>query len=447
MRFRFDSVDDISNNFVGWFVDDVVVTGSSAGCLQNLVLANGVITGTQMFLGPTVTLGPNLVVNGTSIEIQAVDTVTFLNGTEIGGTFSAGTGFSCPAMPGPPPVSGVASTQPPGTSLTVAIRLDGIRPGGRLIAGESVRVQATASGQVSAVDFLANGALLATDRSAPFELLFTAPAGVGSVTFSVVVHDGVGNAVSSSPVIVPIDGDLLATVRGRVVDAQGLPVAGAVVDVLSEGLQAEYFDFTTPLEEIPDLVGRTPDRVTRVTALNLRNPEGIFGVDPLGIPPIAPDYAARYTGWLTVPVAGTYTFFLGADEGARLRIDGVVMATIPGGQNQYQEVPATVDLQAGLVPVEVIFYESVGSAELQLSWAPPDMERQVIAPASLVPALRPFVTITDPNGFFSVADVPTALDDVRVQARVVEPSVSAVTSTTLELTGGQAVDIGDLVIP
>ena len=66
---------------------------------------------------------------------------------------------------------------------------------------------------------------------------------------------------------------------------------------------------------------------------------------------------------------------------------------------------------------------------------------------ALIPALRPFVTLTDASGFFSVADVPTALDDVRVQATVVEPSVSSVTSTILRLTGGQAVDIGDLVIP
>ena len=57
------------------------------------------------------------------------------------------------------------------------------------------------------------------------------------------------------------------------------------------------------------------------------------------------------------------------------------------------------------------------------------------------------MTLTDANGFFSVADVPTALDGVRVQATVVEPSLSVVTSPTLRLTGGQAVDVGDLVIP
>ena len=241
------------------------------------------------------------------------------------------------------------TTQLPDTSGDVAVLLDGLRAGGRLTVGESVRVLATPSGLVSDVDFLANGALLATDTSAPFELLFTAPAGVGGVTLSVVVHDGAGNAVLSSPVRVPIDADLLATISGRVVDAEGLPVTGAVVDILSEGLLAEYFDFTTPLEEIPDLVGRTPDRITRVTGLNLRNPDGIFEVDPLGIPPIAPDYAARYTGWLTVPVAGTYSFFLGADEGARLRVDDVVIADIPGGQHRYQEVPATVDLLGRVV--------------------------------------------------------------------------------------------------
>ena len=249
---------------------DAVQLVSSPMCLDDLVLANDVISGTQVFLRNSVTLGPNLVVDGTSVEIQAVATVTFLNDTEIGSSFAAGTGFSCPAGPGPPPVSPPVATQARDTSGDIAIQLDGLRAGGRLITGESVTVQATASGQPDAVDFLANGALLATDTSPPFELLFTAPAGVGSVTFSVVVHDGVGNAVTSPPVIVPIDADLLATVKGRVVDAQGLPVAGAAVAILSEGLLAEYFDFEAPLEEIPDQAGLTPDRVTRVTALNLR---------------------------------------------------------------------------------------------------------------------------------------------------------------------------------
>ena len=68
-------------------------------CVDHLVLANQVITGTQAFeAGNSVTLGPNLVVNGTSIDVAAGATVLFANGTEIGGTFSATVdpGLVCP---------------------------------------------------------------------------------------------------------------------------------------------------------------------------------------------------------------------------------------------------------------------------------------------------------------------------------------------------------------
>ena len=59
--------------------------------VKDLVLANDTITGTQTFTGSsTVTLGPNLVVDGTPIIITAGTGVIFTNNTAIGGTFSAG---------------------------------------------------------------------------------------------------------------------------------------------------------------------------------------------------------------------------------------------------------------------------------------------------------------------------------------------------------------------
>lgn len=68
-------------------------------CIEDLVLANDVLTGTQLFeAGSSVTLGPNLVVDGTSIDVRAGNTVIFVNGVTVRGTFSAGTdpGLACP---------------------------------------------------------------------------------------------------------------------------------------------------------------------------------------------------------------------------------------------------------------------------------------------------------------------------------------------------------------
>ncbi len=68
-------------------------------CIDDLVLDNDTITGTQTYqAGNTVTLGPNLNVDGTSIVVEAGTSVIFSNDTEIGGTFTAGTdpGLACP---------------------------------------------------------------------------------------------------------------------------------------------------------------------------------------------------------------------------------------------------------------------------------------------------------------------------------------------------------------
>jgi hypothetical protein len=65
----------------------------------DLVLDNDTITGSQLFQAlNSVTLGPNLLVNGTSIVVEGGKRVVFLNDTEIRGSFSAGinAGLFCP---------------------------------------------------------------------------------------------------------------------------------------------------------------------------------------------------------------------------------------------------------------------------------------------------------------------------------------------------------------
>ncbi len=99
--------------------------------------------------------------------------------------------------------------------------------------------------------------------------------------------------VAAEPVAVSVQPDTLTTVTGRVVDGNGNPVQGATVDLLSDGLRAEFFALAQPLVTLPDLTGRSPDRVTRATALNMRNPNGVFGLSSVIYLPAAQATSAR----------------------------------------------------------------------------------------------------------------------------------------------------------
>lgn len=77
-------------------IDDYTLTYTRVqgcgSCPSDLTLANTTLSGTQTFLADdTITLGPSLVVDGTSIDVIAGDRVVITSGTEIGGSFSAGT--------------------------------------------------------------------------------------------------------------------------------------------------------------------------------------------------------------------------------------------------------------------------------------------------------------------------------------------------------------------
>lgn len=65
---------------------------SCGGCPVNLTLANDTLSGTQSLrASSSITLGPSLVIDGTAIDVLAGDRVVISGGTEIGGSFSAGT--------------------------------------------------------------------------------------------------------------------------------------------------------------------------------------------------------------------------------------------------------------------------------------------------------------------------------------------------------------------
>jgi len=333
-------------------------------------------------------------------------------------------------------------------ALALSIFLDVPSTGQTLIEGQTIVVSTTVSGNEGpgAVAFSVNGATFATNSAPPYTMTFTVPSGVPSLTFGATVQDATGETATASPVTVSVENDPSTTVTGRVIDSSGNAVKGAVVELVSEGLQAEFFDYAIPLDALPDLSGSKPTRAARVTAIDVRNPGGIFGFDPFGLG-FAPDYAARFTGWIAISTPGPYTFFLGADEGAQLRLNGAIVIDMPTPASGYQERSATVDLVAGLTPIQITFYESTGNAQLQLSFVPPGGQRRVVAPSYLVPNPVSFAVVTDDTGTFAFRGVPTALEGVQVRATAtINGQSTSASSVRVTPVLKEGVDVGDIIL-
>jgi PA14 domain/Right handed beta helix region len=97
---------------------------------------------------------------------------------------------------------------------------------------------------------------------------------------------------------------------------------------------------------------------------------------PPGVPPT--DWSARFQTTLEAPRTGTYTFWLTADDGARLWLSGVQRVN----RWEYQEPPVnqfTLALSAGQrVPLKLEMRQGSGGAAARLEWAYPGQPRQAV---------------------------------------------------------------------
>jgi hypothetical protein len=289
--------------------------------------------------------------------------------------------------------------------------------GGSLVDGETIqiRVRAEDDAKVAEVVFLVDGVVFASDEKAPYDLTFTAPYGIRSLALAAAARDVEGNVGLSPEAAIAVIADPLTTVQGRVVDAAGKPIAGAEVSLDVSGVAAEIFPFAEPLADLPDLTGRSPAARKLVSAINFRNPGHLFGATTFG-ERLGVDFAARFRGVIHVPVAGTYEFILGSDDGARLTLAGKPVLEVPS-QGEFAEAKASVALAAGDLTLEVTYFQAVGDAELQLSYIGPDGERAVVPTAAFTPIPAPFTALTAADGSFKFEGVPTILGDVGAHVR------------------------------
>jgi YD repeat-containing protein len=300
------------------------------------------------------------------------------------------------------------SMSPPGRSAAALASGTGTAAiVGTLVAGQTVEIDiGSPAGFMPGLQFRVNGAELASSVTGWLKTYFTVPYGVSSLTLQATGQTATGQEVDSAPAQISVTLDQGLTIAGRVVDGDGRPLPGVPLTWQANGLAAEYYRFNQQLSGIPDLRGLQPARTGYVSALNFPNPQQVFGQDPMGVG-LGPSYAARFSGKLSIAVAGVYQFQFSAHLGAQLSIDGQAVTDTSGAI-------ASAPLTAGQHDMEVVYYESGGAAAVQLLWTPPGGVPGVVPPEALsFVASAGTAAIAGADGHFQVI-VPAALGGVQL---------------------------------
>src|SRR5437879_4351796 len=118
--------------------------------------------------------------------------------------------------------------------------------------------------------------------------------------------------------------------------ASCLVLAGKTVSAteLEPGLQGEYFDLGSAVEDFPKLEGKKPMLARVDKTINFRSTGPTFPGTKLDN-----RFAIRWTGKIKIPKDAVYTFFLESDDGSRLVIDGKSVVD-NGGLHAMQEQEA-----------------------------------------------------------------------------------------------------------
>jgi uncharacterized repeat protein (TIGR03806 family) len=149
--------------------------------------------------------------------------------------------------------------------------------------------------------------------------------------------------------------------------------------IAQNGLYYDYFEDTT-IDSLADLDALTPVRSSTASAfdISLRDRDNDFGF--------------RFTGWIRIDTAGSYTFYTNSDDGSQLFIDGGLVVD-NGGLHPPQEVSGAITLSTGYHEIEVTMFERGGGQVLDVSWQGPDTSgiKQAISSSRL------FLTIPTPT--------------------------------------------------
>lgn len=158
---------------------------------------------------------------------------------------------------------------------------------------------------------------------------------------------------------------------------------------LEPGLSLRIWDTGLPLTAIPRLVpGQSPNESRLVSDVDFRRDRAWSAIDD--------GFYAIVEGWLVVETPGQHRFELRSDDGSRLAIDGRVIIEMDRPQSPTASA-GQIDLEAGLHPIRIEYFEATGGQELRLRWQPPGATALSVVPSSALRTIKGQVRPTSPG--------------------------------------------------
>jgi YVTN family beta-propeller protein len=186
------------------------------------------------------------------------------------------------------------------------------------------------------------------------------------------LHDGSAATLEAA---VRAHGGLVATdaevssIAAYLREIGGEEGAASVPATSGAGLLGSYFGTV-------DLTGAVLMQRTEAVNFNWGNGQPVVGV-------AADNFSVRWTGTVTIPASGTYTFRTNSDDGARLWVGGTQRI------NNWTDHGPTLNTSAGInytagqrVAITLEYYERGGGAVMQLLWTVPGNGTFVAIPAT-----------------------------------------------------------------
>src|ERR1043165_5431149 len=105
-------------------------------------------------------------------------------------------------------------------------------------------------------------------------------------------------------------------------------------------------------------------------------------------------FGFRFTGWISVPADGAYSFYVASDDGSRLYVNEKLVVE-NDGHHATTEKRGTIQLPAGAYPIRVSYFNADGALELKVSYEGPGLPKQQIPPTALSHLGLPMVPLEE----------------------------------------------------
>jgi len=106
--------------------------------------------------------------------------------------------------------------------------------------------------------------------------------------------------------------------------------------------------------------------------------QGVVPVPTLNICQRNEWIGVAFNGLIKIPQAGVYTFYISANDGCQLNINGEEQFESDGRKSFAFGQQCTIELSKGYHQIDIGFYQCSDGIELKVEWEGPSIQRQAI---------------------------------------------------------------------